>query len=446
MSIKRDGFTLIELLIVVALIALLASVTLLVIGDSTDQARVAATETTIRKVNKFLEERVAAFDRSIERQLPALGIQVQQASKTAFGFPAPAIANPNLKLLRDRVAEIIAYKIEFRNNFPQRFLDVRNPVTNNPLDAVDSQLSAAAGPNGIPDIIDRLIADPNLNVTAATMGNHDPVTESSELLYYMLTHGNVYGVPPVGSDQFSASEVQDTDGDGLMEFVDNWGNPLRFYRWPTRLIDPAYTPSPALTYETDDTRRTRGITGTARSLVSLLVKGLPPDPTVISIATVRDPLMIDPDDKIGRIYFELQRLNGAAGIPDLSLYFREELFHTPDTWHTPLIVSAGGDGVLGLYEPNWVDGDSNANGSADAWDINLNGTTTAPGEYNEREDPDQDPGTVGVYGNLAFPNIRGVDPFGDTIATSYSAIDLTPKDVDVLTDNISNRNRRVGGN
>ena len=30
----------------------------------------------------------------------------------------------------------------------------------------------------------------------------------------------------------TAKEVQDTDGDGLPEFVDAWGQPLQFFRWP----------------------------------------------------------------------------------------------------------------------------------------------------------------------------------------------------------------------
>ena len=33
-------------------------------------------------------------------------------------------------------------------------------------------------------------------------------------------------------DDFSDREVKDTDGDGLLEFVDAWGQPLQFYRWP----------------------------------------------------------------------------------------------------------------------------------------------------------------------------------------------------------------------
>ncbi len=55
---------------------------------------------------------------------------------------------------------------------------------------------------------------------------------------------------------------------------------------------------------------------------------------------------------MGRLYSELERLNGSNGLPNFSLEFNEARYHTPDTYHTPLIVSAGKDGVLGLYEPN----------------------------------------------------------------------------------------------
>ena len=33
-------------------------------------------------------------------------------------------------------------------------------------------------------------------------------------------------------DDFTDREVKDTDGDGLPEFVDAWGQPLQFFRWP----------------------------------------------------------------------------------------------------------------------------------------------------------------------------------------------------------------------
>ncbi|RUL82040.1 type II secretion system protein [Tautonia sociabilis] len=65
---------------------------------------------------------------------------------------------------------------------------------------------------------------------------HQHITARSEMLYAIL----VGGVGPLGSvfspDDFTDKEVRDTDGDGLLEFVDAWGRPLQFYRWPVYFI------------------------------------------------------------------------------------------------------------------------------------------------------------------------------------------------------------------
>ena len=66
----------------------------------------------------------------------------------------------------------------------------------------------------------------------ANLTNHKHTTARSEMLYALLVEGR----GPLGSvfspDDFSTKEVQDTDSDGLPEFVDAWGQPLQFYRWP----------------------------------------------------------------------------------------------------------------------------------------------------------------------------------------------------------------------
>ena len=42
------------------------------------------------------------------------------------------------------------------------------------------------------------------------------------------------------TDEAGAQQVvADIDADGLIELLDGWGQPLRFYRWPTRLVRPA---------------------------------------------------------------------------------------------------------------------------------------------------------------------------------------------------------------
>lgn len=66
-----------------------------------------------------------------------------------------------------------------------------------------------------------------------SLANHRHNTARSEMLYAILVEGR----GPLGSvfnrDDFTGAEVQDTDSDGLPEFVDAWGQPLQFFRWPT---------------------------------------------------------------------------------------------------------------------------------------------------------------------------------------------------------------------
>ncbi len=83
---------------------------------------------------------------------------------------------------------------------------------------------------------------------AAQLAKHTHKTARSEMLYAVL----VEGLSPLGSvfnaDDFTAREIQDTDGDGLPEFVDAWGEPLQFFRWPVyygglpRSLQPNPTP------------------------------------------------------------------------------------------------------------------------------------------------------------------------------------------------------------
>jgi prepilin-type N-terminal cleavage/methylation domain-containing protein len=70
----------------------------------------------------------------------------------------------------------------------------------------------------------------------ATIDNHllahKHKTAGPRMLYAIL----VEGTGPLGSvfnkDDFNDNEVRDTDGDGMLEFVDAWGEPLQFFRWP----------------------------------------------------------------------------------------------------------------------------------------------------------------------------------------------------------------------
>lgn len=86
--------------------------------------------------------------------------------------------------------------------------------------------------NGLVDDWAEGISGGNKAQVIANLQAHKHNTARAEMLYAIL----VEGAGPLGSvfnrDDFTDKEVRDTDGDGLPEFVDAWGQPLQFFRWP----------------------------------------------------------------------------------------------------------------------------------------------------------------------------------------------------------------------
>lgn len=422
-KMKHSGFTLLELLIVIGLIATLMTLSVVVMSGFLTTAEVEATSATIQKTFRLLEQRIDAFDRAFKgsrKQTTITAMRSLLADPNVDGDRSDGIFG-----VSDEAVEIMAKKALFRFEFPQRmderllFGDAGTYVTGLP----DSIYFASAAPTarsklGLPGTTP--LDDPAIVAEVTSKwSNHDPVTESAELLYYTLVYSTSYGSAAVDSDRFTNAEVTDSDNDGLPEFVDAWGQPLRFYRWPTRLIDthppvpfqpvlndPSDATDVVITVDTDNdgvpdtTVGRRKVAPLERQVASILLKGLPPAPALLpNGALPRDLLLTDPDDPVGILYFELERLNGLNGMPLFAAEFNEINYHTPDTFHSPLIASAGKDGQLGLYEPN-----DNANfGNLAQYNDNLNGN-----------------------------------------ATAREAADLALMQ-DVIADNVTNRNKRAGG-
>jgi prepilin-type N-terminal cleavage/methylation domain-containing protein len=280
----RRGFTLLEVLIVVALMALLLSIAVFALGRSITQARETATRTTLLKVDGLLQQRLEALRTLLDTPQRKNEIQNRLAAKKNY------LQNNSITGVPEKMLQLMVYKDYFRAAFPQNSTDA-------------ATLYAAGQPFN---------------------GNAPNAAESSELLYYALTQADTFGVEAVGDSDFTSAEVGDTDGDGRREFIDAWGRPLRFYRWPTRLIRPTGPGG-----------------GVRRDIVGLQMFGLPAAPTASGDL---DQLTLDPDDRLG-VY--IATINSSVMTP--AQY--ETQYHTPDTFHVPLIVSGGVDQATGLMEP-----------------------------------------------------------------------------------------------
>ncbi len=194
-SRARRGFSLIEILVVIGLIAFLTAAIVAVVPRVTHAARVAATRATIKKVDEMLNDRINGFRRWINKQNQLAGNSTTNPPSYVTNSPYASMfgANPVQ-------TKALAIKYAFKTYFPQLFSEFSTPVQ-----------------------------------PGAT---HTQVTESSESLYLFLTTGPLFDTEPPSAADLRAIETADTDNDGLLEIVDAWGHPLRFYRWPTRLVRP----------------------------------------------------------------------------------------------------------------------------------------------------------------------------------------------------------------
>ncbi len=310
------GFSLVELLIAMGVLLLLASFLLVGMGGILTGSRTAATRTTLKKVQEILKQQQTEFNIAMS------GTPPRRVQEPCLGLEA----DPQLKALLER-------KRLYREAFPQRGADLVD-ATGRPT-RMGKRLNARLTEIYVAQHGSAPNASQLDDARNAAMANNF----SSELLYLILTEGTAYGTTVLDSDQFSSMEVKDTDGDGLLELVDAWEQPLRFYRWPTRLIRPGDPANPTMPLAFDPLRTSLPAVNTT---YWRLLTG-----TNVDTGT----LGRDADDPLSSLY----RLVGAT--PESVQNVERNMnptcnFHTPDTYAPMLVISSGPDLQLGLYEPN----------------------------------------------------------------------------------------------
>ncbi len=409
---RPGGFTLLEILVVVSIIAALIAISVAVYGNMMESARRAATMVTISKADKLLQQQITAWSKEFRNST-----EIKQTSQH------PVITN---LVSGTHAQEALALKFYFKLHFPQNATE-------------------AAGFDGIPETNDDVAAYRQWLKPPAMGGNMPSPADSSELLYLTLTEGRVRGATAVDTDSFTGRELADTDGDGFVELVDGWGNPLRFYRWPTRLLHPFGFIGETLTSNmttatagstesiTVDTPRSgifqihevltnlRSTNPSANVFVVVgreimeVTAGSAGNLTVVRGARSTDPEQHSPgavvqlaafSDIVSLVFGSLNAsavahdtddprgdlLNNLAVTPDDF----EVDFHTLDSFHTSLIVSAGTDGELGLLEP-FMNGTS---GGFDFGNLAMPDTRNSSGTFGADFSILADPGNSTLNDNL----------------------------------------------
>lgn len=362
----------IELLVVIAVIGILGGMTMFALRGVQEDAIVARTRSTIRKIETVLNQRmeeylhmsppVVIYDGSgtvLAESLPFVDPTATPPiiKGARFAYPGGGLesdepdaithARIRLQLLRSKMIE----------DMPDCAGDVFTIAGNNlvfrPAVAFETPYLIGGFPRyaGTP-------RDPNFGVTGPGMavrtGIYNAIVTRSqtmdastaafqqalrtavaenlnaELLFLVIETS--YTAGSYGVESFNGSEIADTDGDGLREFVDGYGNPIRYVRWPSGwdsdLIE-SQTPSSSAT-------------------PTVAIGPLDPDPYYADVVASYNQnngtsVAVSPGgDAFDRFQVDLGRaLYGGGGGASYGA-------NIPSATLLPLVVSGGRDGAFGL--------------------------------------------------------------------------------------------------
>jgi prepilin-type N-terminal cleavage/methylation domain-containing protein len=195
------GFTLIELLVVMAIILLLSAAILVALTELQASTKKGRCQQQIKKIDQLIMQR---WDELLHKPLP---VQFNSLG------PAPTQLNINARKLQILIARRELMRLEM----PDRITD----ITDNPV----------VFPRGI---------QMQLPATTATFRRKKAYNESLGNLWNEQNQGAecLYLILSVMQDRdssaldfFFPSEIGDTDGDGMLEILDGFNQPIGFLRW-----------------------------------------------------------------------------------------------------------------------------------------------------------------------------------------------------------------------
>lgn len=333
---RRSGFSLIELLVVLTIIGIVAAMFVGAYGPTLAAGRVANTKSLLKKLGSMVEERVKAVEKDKHF--------ADGAGVSGGGYVRPTLARfnegmaGNAFVMSPQLADEISKRHNYRMALPQRLEDLLGydalPGTRDDSRLLKTWLSKTGG--------------------VLRPAGHQTKNESAKLLYLALSEGGLASQIRDGIEARHIAYLDQNDkAMGLPAFVDGWGNPIRFYNWPTRLIRPN-----GPTSNIDP----RYFHDTAKVLVPSL--NIPPTPspfppTIYSAEVNQDPN--DPRREFARMLSSTTlpvapfRLTvwDATGTPyanDTCPPLDINQLYELATWNRPLVVSAGEDGEFGLEE------------------------------------------------------------------------------------------------
>lgn len=226
----RRGFTLVEMLVVVTILGLLSGMVLVALAGAAETARETRTRSQIAKLNEFIMNRYESY----------------RTRRT------PRLSTGNAKLVaKNRLDNIRALMMQ---EMPDRKTDLE--IFYGTLMPGEYTATYARHQRAI-------LAFRGLTPSASNWliayGDWTAENQHSECLYLVLASINDGDTSAL--DFLHDSEIGDTDGDGVPEVLDGWGNPIAFIRWPQGFVGFESSLQDIRVYDAFDPLKIYGRTG-----------------------------------------------------------------------------------------------------------------------------------------------------------------------------------------
>ena len=189
---RRRGFTLVELLVAVSIILVLMGLTGGALSAARTSRKKQATQAIIARLDDVLRQQFASY--------------------VSRAVPASALAGSNKSAARAAYLRRLASA-----EMPDSWADVR---------------LIQAGSAGLPR------TGPQDAYVGVLTGSAPPTDAfaDAECLFMIVMQGGIADCLDCGGMRMA--DIGDADGDGFPEFLDGWGNPIRYVLWPAGLELP----------------------------------------------------------------------------------------------------------------------------------------------------------------------------------------------------------------
>ena len=213
-------------MVTIMIIGILASALLGVAAVASETAREARTRQLVTRIHNLISEQYNSYS---SRRIDTSHID----DPTGFlGLPA----NPNALERADR--RLLVLRQMMRMEMPDRWSDLLNDTVDN-IDPTDSAKLNLLKSNTITPPANRFLCPPTELWTVYVrryqqLAGQTPAkieeNQGAECLYMIVMNACADGE---ARTLFQENVIGDTDGDGAPEFIDGWGNPIHFIRWPS---------------------------------------------------------------------------------------------------------------------------------------------------------------------------------------------------------------------